>query len=215
MLEQLSVSERHRTWVDHVAQLFGGLDICAIELLVGKDGREHIIEVNDSALSLMGDSQEEDRRHIADLVTAKMQVTRATRAITRESRLRSKRYDTNHTIHPDGSPGLLPAPERVDEDSLARLDVGFQPSDQPGGRSHRAANGTLGIARKHRLYGEYRELGLRGFHRDGDDRGRHRLGQSSPITAARLPRFVLLRKPLPRSPSPSLPKRKSSVLISI
>jgi len=74
MLEQLSVSERHRTWVDHVAQLFGGLDICAIELLVGKDGREYIIEVNDSALSLMGDSQEEDRRHIADLVTAKMQV---------------------------------------------------------------------------------------------------------------------------------------------
>lgn len=54
--------------------MFGGLDICAIELLVGKDGREYIIEVNDSALSLMGDSQEEDRRHIADLVTAKMQV---------------------------------------------------------------------------------------------------------------------------------------------
>lgn len=83
MLEQLSVSERHRTWVDHVAQLFGGLDICAIELLVGKDGREHIIEVNDSALSLMGDSQEEDRRHIADLVTAKMQVRARLRAITR------------------------------------------------------------------------------------------------------------------------------------
>lgn len=74
MLEQLAVSERHRAWIDHVAQLFGGLDICAIELLVGKDGREYIIEVNDSALSLMGDSQEEDRRQIADLVTAKMQV---------------------------------------------------------------------------------------------------------------------------------------------
>ncbi|CAL7951890.1 unnamed protein product [Xylocopa violacea] len=73
ILEQLAVSERHRVWVDHVAQLFGGLDICAIELLVGKDDREYIIEVNDSALSLMGDSQEEDRRHIADLVTAKMQ----------------------------------------------------------------------------------------------------------------------------------------------
>ena len=75
MLEQLAVTERHRAWVDHVAQLFGGLDICAIELLAGKDGKEYIIEVNDSALSLMGDSQEEDRRHIADLVTAKMQVT--------------------------------------------------------------------------------------------------------------------------------------------
>lgn len=78
MLEQVPVSERHRVWIDNVCQLFGGLDICAIELLVGKDGREHIIEVNDSALSLMGDSQEEDRRHIADLVTAKMQV-RSTR----------------------------------------------------------------------------------------------------------------------------------------
>jgi hypothetical protein len=75
MLEQLAVTERHRSWVDHVAQLFGGLDICAIELLVSKDSKEYIIEVNDSALSLMGDSQEEDRRHIADLVTAKMQVS--------------------------------------------------------------------------------------------------------------------------------------------
>ncbi|CAD6222065.1 GSCOCG00011701001-RA-CDS [Cotesia congregata] len=75
MLEQLAVTERHRSWIDSVAQLFGGLDVCAIELLVGKDGREYIIEVNDSALSLMGDSQEEDRRHIADLVTAKMHVS--------------------------------------------------------------------------------------------------------------------------------------------
>lgn len=74
MLEQLAVTEKLRAWVDHVSQLFGGLDICAIELLVGKDGKEYIIEVNDSALSLMGDSQEEDRRQIADLVTAKMQV---------------------------------------------------------------------------------------------------------------------------------------------
>lgn len=74
MLEQLAVTERHRLWIDNVSQLFGGLDICAIELLVAKDGREYIIELNDSALPLMGDSQEEDRRNIADLVTAKMQV---------------------------------------------------------------------------------------------------------------------------------------------
>ena len=75
MLELLPVTDRHRAWVDQVCQMFGGLDICAIELLVGKDGKEYIIEVNDSALSLMGDTQEEDRRHIADLVSAKMQVS--------------------------------------------------------------------------------------------------------------------------------------------
>ncbi|XP_049823931.1 synapsin [Aethina tumida] len=73
MLEQISMPERYKTWIDEVADLFGGLDICALEIVVGKDGREHIIEVNDSALTLLGDSQEEDRRHIADLVVAHMQ----------------------------------------------------------------------------------------------------------------------------------------------
>lgn len=54
--------------------MFGGLEICALEVVVAKDGREYIIEVNDSALSLMGESQEDDRRHIADLVAHRMQV---------------------------------------------------------------------------------------------------------------------------------------------
>lgn len=59
--------------MDEVSDLFGGLDICALEVVVGKDGKEFIIEVNDSALTLLGDSQEEDRRHIADLVVGRMQ----------------------------------------------------------------------------------------------------------------------------------------------
>ncbi|EFA12118.1 Synapsin-like Protein [Tribolium castaneum] len=73
MLEQISMPERYRSWIDEVSDLFGGLDICALEVVVGKDGREFIIEVNDSALTLLGDSQEEDRRHIADLVASRMQ----------------------------------------------------------------------------------------------------------------------------------------------
>ncbi|XP_049790677.1 synapsin [Schistocerca nitens] len=73
MLEQIQMTDRYRMWVDEVSELFGGLDICALEIIVAKDGREFIIEVNDSALSLMGDSQEEDRRHIAELVAHRMQ----------------------------------------------------------------------------------------------------------------------------------------------
>lgn len=119
MLEQLSVSERHRTWVDHVAQLFGGLDICAIELLVGKDGREYIIEVNDSALSLMGDSQEEDRRHIADLVTAKMQVRE------NHEQLQFYRAKSQSITKNIRSAGLLSTSEHVNEDRLAGFDVRF------------------------------------------------------------------------------------------
>lgn len=73
MLEQISMPERYKNWVDEVSDLFGGLDICALEVVVGKDGKEYIIEVNDSALTLLGDTQEEDRRHIADLVASRMQ----------------------------------------------------------------------------------------------------------------------------------------------
>ncbi len=72
MLEQIQMNDRFRAWVDSVANCFGGLDICALEVIVGKDGREYIIEVNDSALTLMGESQEEDRRHIAELVLSRM-----------------------------------------------------------------------------------------------------------------------------------------------
>jgi len=74
MLEQVNMNERYKQWVDSVATLFGGLDICALEVIIGKDGREYIIEVNDSALSLMGESQEEDRRHIAELCISRMQL---------------------------------------------------------------------------------------------------------------------------------------------
>jgi synapsin len=75
MLEQIQMTDRYKSWIDAVSEMYNTLDICALEVVVGKDGREYIIEVNDSALSLMGDTQEEDRRHIADLVTLRMQVS--------------------------------------------------------------------------------------------------------------------------------------------
>lgn len=46
-----------------------------MSVVVGKDGREHIIKASDSTFALMGDSQEDDRRQIADLVSARMQVS--------------------------------------------------------------------------------------------------------------------------------------------
>ena len=57
-----------------VSEMFGGLDICSLEAVVGKDDTEHIIEVNDCAMNLMGDTALEDRNMIAELVIKQMEV---------------------------------------------------------------------------------------------------------------------------------------------
>jgi hypothetical protein len=51
------------------------MEICALSVIVAKDGKEYILKASDSTFALLGDSQEEDRRHIADIVSARMQVS--------------------------------------------------------------------------------------------------------------------------------------------
>ena len=49
ILEEISVSDKHKAWIDAVSQMFGGLDICSLEAVVSRiDGKEWIIEVNGS-----------------------------------------------------------------------------------------------------------------------------------------------------------------------
>ncbi|TDG43849.1 hypothetical protein AWZ03_009713 [Drosophila navojoa] len=109
MLEQITLTEKYKTWVDEISELFGGMEVCGLSVVVGKDGREYIISACDSTFALIGDSQEEDRRQIADLVSGRMQnVCRPSMAQTGPGKLPSRSSVSSRAESPTDE--LAPTP---------------------------------------------------------------------------------------------------------
>ncbi|EDW23878.1 GL23681 [Drosophila persimilis] len=110
MLEQITLTEKYKTWVDEISELFGGMEVCGLSVVVAKDGREYIISACDSTFALIGDSQEDDRRQIADLVSGRMQnVCRPSMAQTGPGRLPSRSSVSSRAESPTDD-GMAPTP---------------------------------------------------------------------------------------------------------
>jgi hypothetical protein len=105
ILEEVPVTTRYKAWIDAVSEIFGGLAICSLEAVVAKDGKEFIIEVNDSAMTLMGDSQEDDRRIIADMVLNQME-EKCKPAVDSVTKATSKTHISSDSTSPSPVPSL-------------------------------------------------------------------------------------------------------------
>jgi len=72
-IKEVTVQERYKKWIDEASAMFGGLRLCSLEAIVDNSGQEYIIEINDCAMGLMGDGQDEDRKLIAEIVIKEME----------------------------------------------------------------------------------------------------------------------------------------------
>uniref|UniRef100_A0A5S6R2J3 Synapsin ATP-binding domain-containing protein n=1 Tax=Trichuris muris TaxID=70415 RepID=A0A5S6R2J3_TRIMR len=120
VLEQVALTDKHKEWIAEASKLFGGLDMCSIAALVGKDGREYIYKMNDCTFTLIGDTQEEDRRQIADLVIQKINHIFGIRQAQQRKGSTGAAASSPHNFIKHESPKLPPRGESIGNSEVQR-----------------------------------------------------------------------------------------------
>jgi hypothetical protein len=72
VLEDGPVTEQHIRWADACSEAFGGMDLLALDGLHGSDGKDYIIELNDTAIGFLPSKWQEDTNYVRDLVVQRL-----------------------------------------------------------------------------------------------------------------------------------------------
>lgn len=76
IVEELALTEdnqRYKLWADEASRLFGGLDICTVDVIVETEsGKEWILEVNGTSSGLCPEQADHDNEIIRGIVLQKM-----------------------------------------------------------------------------------------------------------------------------------------------
>ncbi len=73
VLTEVDVKPHWRKWAELAATAFGGLDILTVDAMHLKDGREIIIEINDTASGFASENKEVDCGHVVELAVERME----------------------------------------------------------------------------------------------------------------------------------------------
>jgi hypothetical protein len=71
-VEEVELTEQYRMWAIEAGKMFGGLDICTVDAIHTKDGKEYILEVNGTSSGLLPSLADVDNRLIRDVVLERM-----------------------------------------------------------------------------------------------------------------------------------------------
>uniref|UniRef100_A0A6B2L9H5 ATP-grasp domain-containing protein n=1 Tax=Arcella intermedia TaxID=1963864 RepID=A0A6B2L9H5_9EUKA len=66
-VEEIPMNDTYLFWAEECGKLFGGLDILTVDAIHTTDGKDYILEINDTASGLWGKNEIEDMEHIRDL----------------------------------------------------------------------------------------------------------------------------------------------------
>jgi len=72
-LNEVQMNDKYQMWIDECAKMFGGMDILTVDAIHTKEGKDYILEINDTASGFAPSNQKQDMEHVKELVLQRIE----------------------------------------------------------------------------------------------------------------------------------------------